>query len=216
MSEQATATRLSGELVYLTAEDLKLAASLLYQAYHDDELFLQLFQGHKADYEKRLRAAIREDLAAFWESGQPIVGIRDGDTLMGVACLTRPGASFGPGRYWHWRLKMLLTAGYLSTRQVIEKERLIQQAMPVEQFHMLAFIAVHPRYQQQGLSHLLVSAAATVLNEDSESQGVAVLVTQPHLMPLFQRHHYRSITQLSVQGVSGDLMFYARAAGSSW
>ena len=29
---------------YLTTEDLKLAASLLYQAYHDDPVFLEIFK----------------------------------------------------------------------------------------------------------------------------------------------------------------------------
>ena len=89
---------ITGELVYLVAEDFKAAASLLYQTYHDDELFKRIFRAEKPDYDKRLRAAIREDLTSFWESGQPIVGIKDGDTLLGVACLTRPGASFGPDR----------------------------------------------------------------------------------------------------------------------
>ena len=37
---------------YLAAEDLKLAASLLYQAYHDDPVFLEIFNGEKDDYEQ--------------------------------------------------------------------------------------------------------------------------------------------------------------------
>ena len=35
---------ITGELVYLVAEDLKAAASLLYQTYHDDELFKRIFR----------------------------------------------------------------------------------------------------------------------------------------------------------------------------
>ena len=34
---------------YLSAEDLKLAASLLYQAYHDDPVFLEIFSSDKSD-----------------------------------------------------------------------------------------------------------------------------------------------------------------------
>lgn len=62
---QPTTSKAKSELRYLVAEELKLAASLLYQAYHDDQLLMSLFQSDKADYEKRLRAAIREELAAF-------------------------------------------------------------------------------------------------------------------------------------------------------
>ena len=79
-------------MTYLVAEDLKVAASLLFQTYYDDELLQKIFRADKADYDKRLRAAIREDLTSFWESGQSIIGIRDGGTLLG-ACLTRPGKS---------------------------------------------------------------------------------------------------------------------------
>ena len=45
---------------YLSAHELKLAASLLYQAYHDDPVFLEIFNSDKEDYEQRLRGAIRE------------------------------------------------------------------------------------------------------------------------------------------------------------
>ena len=47
---------------YLSAHELKLAASLLYQAYHDDPVFLDIFASDKGDYEQRLRGAIREEL----------------------------------------------------------------------------------------------------------------------------------------------------------
>ena len=71
---------------YLTTEDLKLAASLLYQAYHDDPVFLEIFRGDKEDYEQRLRASIREELGAFWQAKQPMVGLYLGETMVGVAC----------------------------------------------------------------------------------------------------------------------------------
>jgi len=197
-------------LAYLAAEDLKLAASLLYQAYHDDELLLRLFQGDKPDYEKRLRAAIREDLNAFWESKQPLVGVFDGERLLGVVCLTVPGESFGPGRYWHWRVKMMLTAGYVSTKQVVEKERLIQAAIPHKTFHMIAFIAVQPNLQQQGIGDLLVQAAETVLAESKDSAGLAVYLTRDRYLALFEHHNFSKIADLNVDGIEGRLMFCER------
>lgn len=198
-------------VTYLAAEDLKLAASLLYQAYHDDEVFYSLFNGDKPDYEKRLRAAIREELNAFWEAEQPIVGIFAGDSLQGVACVTQPGKSFGPGRYWHWRLKMLLTAGYVSTRQLLEKERLIQAAIPHPEYHMLAFIAVHPRYQQQGLGDLLIRAVNTLVVETENSAGIGVYITRDFYLPLFEQHGFELLSELAVEGVPGKLLFCNRS-----
>ncbi|MGQ4276050.1 GNAT family N-acetyltransferase [Pseudidiomarina sp. E22-M8] len=213
--QPATAS-LTGELRYLVAEELKLAASLLYQAYHDDQLLMSLFQANKADYEKRLRAAIREELAAFWEAQQPMIGVFSGDSLLGVACLTEPGKSFGPGRYWHWRLKMLLTAGYVSTKQLVDKEQRIQTAIEKElgsnHYHMLAFIAVSPRYQQQGWGDVLVQAAQQALTDAPSSQGIAVLVTQSHHKQLFVQHDYQLVTQLTIGNVDGELYFYRSEA----
>ena len=108
---------------YLKAEDLKLAASLLYQAYHDDPIFLEIFDGGSNDYEQRLRASIREELAAFWQAEQPIVGLYLGEAMVGVACLNSSTKNSGTERFWHWRLKMLINAGYFSTKQLLEKEK---------------------------------------------------------------------------------------------
>ncbi|WP_051986472.1 GNAT family N-acetyltransferase [Pseudidiomarina atlantica] len=209
-------TETKSELRYLVAEELKLAASLLYQAYHDDPLLMSLFNA-KADneeYEKRLRATIREELMAFWEAEQPMIGLFAGDSLIGVVCMTMPGKSFGPGRYWHWRLKMLLTAGYVSTKQLVEKESLIQQAiadkLALEHYHMLAFIAVNPRYQQQGWGDVLVRAAQQALQDEPKSQGIALLITQPEHQSLFKQHHYEQITTLKIGEVAGELFFCKR------
>ena len=108
--------------VFLTADNLKVAASILYNAYHDDPLFMDIFQAEKEGYEGRLRSAIREELDAFWDAGQPMIGLFEDSRLLAVTCLTKPGSSFSSGRFWHWRLKMLLTAGYFSTRAMVERE----------------------------------------------------------------------------------------------
>lgn len=204
-------SELQGKLVYLASEDIRVAASLLFQAYKDDPIFTAIFNAEKEGYEARLRAAIREELAIFWQSGQPMFGYYEGDTLEGVVCLTQPSKSFGPGRYWHWRLKMLLTAGYLSTRQMVEKEQLVQDAMPVENYHMLAFIAVHPRYQQHGLGQLLVRAVNAVLHEDASSAGVGVLVTRPEYERFLASHGYKPVSTIEGSRISGQLMFLERS-----
>lgn len=208
-------SELQGKLVYLASEDIRMAASLLFQAYKDDPIFTAIFNAEKEGYEARLRAAIREELAVFWQSGQPMFGYYDGDTLGGVVCLTQPNKSFGPGRYWHWRLKMLLTAGYLSTRQMVEKEQLVQEAMPVDNYHMLAFIAVHPRYQQHGLGQLLVRAVNTVLQDDVSSAGVAVLVTRPEYERFLSSHGYKPVTSIEGSRINGQLMFLNREAADA-
>lgn len=205
-------TRNDIRAAYLVAEDLKLAASLLYQAYHDDPVFLEIFDGKKDDYEQRLRASIREELSAFWQAKQPIIGLYLGEAMVGVACLNGPDDGLGSERFWHWRLKMLLSAGYFSTKQMMEKEKLILSAVPLQRFHMLSFIAIHPLHQQHGFGHYLMAAVETVLNEHPESEGVAVYATTEKYRTFFEDVGYEKVKDVHVGNVAGSLMLHAREA----
>jgi GNAT superfamily N-acetyltransferase len=195
---------------YLSAEELKLAASLLFQSYHDDPVFLEIFNSNKEGYEQRLRASIREELNSFWQAKQPIVGLYLGESMVGVACLNSPDESVVSERFWHWRLKMLLTAGYLSTKQMIEKEKLVLASIPLKKFHMLSFIAVHPLHQHHGFGHYLMAAVNTVLEEHTDSEGVAVYATSGKFKTFFEDADYTFIKDLTIGKVSGSLMVHYR------
>ncbi len=195
---------------YLSAEELKLASSLLFQAYHDDPVFLDIFNSNKEGYEQRLRASIREELSAFWQAKQPMVGLYLGDSMVGVACLNSPDDSVESGRFWHWRLKMLLTAGYFSTKQMIEEEKKVIDAVPLEKFHMLSFIAIHPLHQHHGFGHYLMAAVNTVLEEHSGSEGVAVYATSGKFRAFFESANYQFVKDVTVGKVSGALMVHYR------
>ncbi|QOL24543.1 GNAT family N-acetyltransferase [Thalassotalea sp. LPB0316] len=209
-SEAAVQNKPEIRAEYLSAEDLKIAASLLYQAYHDDPLFLEIFNGEKEDYEQRLRAAIREELSAFWQASQPIVGLYLGEAMVGVACLNSPDQTVESERFWHWRLKMLLGAGYLSTKQMIEKEKTIMSAVPMKHYHMLSFIAIHPLHQHHGFGHYLMAAVDTILQEHSLSEGVAVFATMQKYREFFNDVDYQVVKELSFGKVSGALMVHYR------
>jgi GNAT superfamily N-acetyltransferase len=196
--------------VYLAAEDLKIAASILYLAYHDDPLFVDIFQYEKEGYESRLRSAIREELNAFWLAKQPMIGLFDDDRLVAVACLVNPGEELGPNRFWHWRLKMLLTAGYLGTKQMVEKETKVRERVPAKHFHMLSLIGVHPDQQHHGLGHVLMSAIEGIMLEDFNSEGVGMYVTLPKYLCFFEEAHYHLVEELEVGKITGHLMFRPR------
>ncbi|WP_421714343.1 GNAT family N-acetyltransferase [Alteromonas stellipolaris] len=198
--------------IYLGVDDLKVAASILFNAYVDDPLFTDIFQAEKEGYESRLRSAIREELNAFWVAEQPIVGLFDGERLLAVACLTAPDAAFGSGRYWHWRLRMLLTAGLFGTKQMLEKEEKVRALVPAVNFHMLSFIAVHPDYQHHGLGHTLLGAIDSVVEEDAKSEGVAVFVTIAKHKPFFNDDSYDVVGELSLSHVKGEVMFRRKPA----
>lgn len=197
--------------VYLAAEDLKIAASILYLAYHDDPLFVDIFQFEKEGYESRLRSAIREELNAFWLAKQPMIGLFDSDDrLVAVACLVNPDAELSPNRFWHWRLKMLLTAGYFSTKQMVDKETVVREHVPATHFHMLSLIGVHPDQQDHGLGHVLMSAVEGIMLEDPNSEGVGMYVTLPKCLSFFQDGNYNLVEELAIGQINGHLMFRPR------
>jgi GNAT superfamily N-acetyltransferase len=210
MREMSTENLADVRAEYLNAEDLKLAASLLYQAYQDDPVFLEIFNGDKPDYEQRLRALIREELGVFWQSKQPMIGLYSGETLVGVACLNSPDEGFDSNRFWHWRLKMLLSAGYVSTKQMIEKEKIIASAVPLTIYHMLSFIAIHPLHQHHGYGHYLMAAINTMLEQHQTSEGVVVFATTDKYRQFFHDVAYQFVADVTVGRVFGALMVHRR------
>ena len=196
--------------IHLSVDDLKIAASILFNAYVDDPLFVDIFQAEKEGYESRLRSAIREELNAFWVAEQPMIGLFHESRLLSVACLTGPDAAFGAGRYWHWRLRMLLTAGLFGTKQMLEKEEKVRNLVPAENFHMLSFIAVHPNYQHAGLGHILLGAIDSIVNDDVAAEGVAVFVTVPKHKLFFSDDNYSVVGELCLSHVKGEVMFRNR------
>ncbi|MDP7591387.1 MAG: GNAT family N-acetyltransferase [Litorilituus sp.] len=206
----ATESKLDIRATYLSAEEIKLAASLLFQAYHDDAVFLDIFNSSKEGYEQRLRASIREELSVFWQAKQPMVGLYLGESMVGVACLNSPDDRISSGRFWHWRLKMLLNTGYFSTKQMIEKEQRVLCAVPLKKFHMLSFIAIHPLHQHHGFGQYLMAAVNTVLEEHGDSEGVAVYATSGKFRKFFEEADYQFVEKITVGQVSGALMVYYR------
>lgn len=206
----ATENDVDVRATYLGAEELKLAASLLYQAYHDEPVFLDIFNSEKDDYEQRLRTSIREELNAFWQAKQPMIGLYKGETLMGVVCINSPDDSLTSDRFWHWRLKMLLGSGYFSTKKMIKKEQTVFAAVPMKKFHMLSFIAVHPLHQQKGFGQYLMAAVNTILEEHADSEGVAVYATTEKFKAFFHTANYQLVDDVTIGKVSGSLMVYYR------
>lgn len=210
MNDVKIATESEVRAQYLTAPELKLAASLIYQAYHDDPVFIDIFDNSSSGYEQKLRASIREELAAFWQAKQPILGLYLGEALVGVACLHSPAEGISSDRFWHWRLKMMLSAGYVSTKQIIQKEQQIIDAVPMERFHILSFVAIHPLHQHHGFGHYLMAGVNTVLEDDETSEGVAIYVTTEKYKPFFQECDYSLISEITVGNVTGPLMVHFR------
>ena len=195
--------------VYLTAEDLRIAASILYNAYHDDPFFLEaLFNGDQAQYEQKLRGAIREELNEIWQQEQALIGMFVGERLVGVACIMTQQIPLGEARYWHWRLKMLLSTGWQSTQALIHKENQIIDNLPSNQCGILQFIAIANNEQGKGYGSLLVKAVQSWCDEQRHLDGVGVFANTAAHISLFTDHGFETLEPLEIGKVSGELLFY--------
>lgn len=195
---------------FLTAEDHHIAASLLYQAYHDDELYQDFFNykdDNKIDYEKKLRAVIREELACFWQTRQPMIGVYVDGQLKGVACINVLQSGLNAERLWHWRLKMQLQAGRISTKQLIEKEQRVQEALKArEATGLISLIAVDPHCQQQGVGRFLLRAIDDGAKQ-SGCKGVSLLLTRDKYSKLFKEEGYDDIGSLQFSQINAHLLY---------
>ncbi|MCE9685118.1 GNAT family N-acetyltransferase [Shewanella sp. AS16] len=195
--------------VYLTAEDLRIAASIIYNAYHDDPLFMDaLFKGDKVAYEQKLRAAIREELNELWKQEQALIGWFDGERLIGVACIITQQVPLGDARYWHWRLKMLMGTGWQSTQALMKKESSILEHLPSKDCGILQFIALAPNEQGKGHGSHLVQAVLSWCDEQLALDGVGVFVNNAKQLALFSKNGFTRLTSLTIGKVEGELLFY--------
>jgi len=195
--------------VYLTAEDLRVAASILYNAYHDDPFFIDaLYGGDLAMYEQKLRGAIREELNELWQQEQALIGLFDDERMVGVACIVTQQVPLGEARYWHWRLKMVISTGWQSTQALIKKEVCLLEHLPSPNCGILQFIAISPTEQSKGLGSQLVEAVLSWCDEQPELDGVGVFVSESSHAQLFSQHGFALLEAISIGKVAGELLFY--------
>jgi GNAT superfamily N-acetyltransferase len=201
----------SADLVarYLNPEDYNIAASLMYQAYQNDDLLQHILGFDKADpsqYEKKLRMLIREELTSFWQSQQHIIGIFHQDSLLAVSCVLKLSSELSANRVWHWRLKLMFGAGILSTKQLIEKEKRIRIALEAyRDIYFLSLFAVDPHVQHQGLGRYLLRAVDDIV-KSNHAGGSAIFVTNNRHIQLFESEGYDISEALSFTKVTGKLL----------
>ncbi|WOT04252.1 GNAT family N-acetyltransferase [Shewanella youngdeokensis] len=195
--------------VYLTAEDLRIAASIIYNAYHDDPFLIDaLHCDDTLQYEQKLRGAIREELNELWQQEQGLIGLFLGKRLVGVACIATQQVPLGEARYWHWRMKMLISAGWKSTQAWMKKEHQIIESLPSNHFAILQFIAISTNEQGKGYGSELVKTVLSWCDEQPDLDGVGVFVSDPLHRVLFSTQGFDKLEELAIGSVTGELMLY--------
>ncbi|WP_345333932.1 GNAT family N-acetyltransferase [Ferrimonas pelagia] len=198
----ATETEATPLIRHLAAEELRIAASILLNAYKDDPFFRAVFPAQ--EYEQRLRAAIREELQELWQRQQGFIGLELDGALIAVACLSDGHYPLGQARFWNWRLKMALGTGWHGARQWMAREQEIMAQLADEHTDLLQFVAVSPGYQRRGFGEALLRSVVTTQREAGR-HALATLNYWPELTTLFERLGFRSVAAIHVGQVEGRL-----------
>lgn len=197
--------------VYLTAEDLRLAASIIFNAYHDDPLFKAILVDiSESQYEQKLRAVIREELNKLWQQEQHLIGLFQGKRLLGVLGITTQGEAKSDWSFWQWRIKMLAGTGWQATQSLIDKDKSIASHLPSKNCGMIQFMCINPCVQGEGLGRQLLETSVSWCNEQPDLDGLGVFVNQANLVNLFNMSGFMPVQHIEYRGISGQLLFYPR------
>ncbi|MDO7643145.1 MAG: GNAT family N-acetyltransferase, partial [Reinekea forsetii] len=129
------------------------ARSLLYHSYKDEPTFKYLLDAQRPGYKQRIRATIRELIGLHMDRGGFIFGVvhKADDRLLGVAFFSDLQLKMDISKQLFWRLKMILTAGFESTRRFVDYFNDVQESLPSKNHRMVSLIGIHPDFQKQGL-----------------------------------------------------------------
>ena len=204
------ATAMHSTLTYLKHHHHRAAIEILFQAYQHDPMYQYVFGAEPSNYNNGLRILFQEELAVFEQNQQPIVGAVEGESLLGAAFVLEPHSPLGGNRQWNWRMRMLRIAGVAPTSRLLEKEQRINQALPCKNCHQISALAVAPEWQQQGIGETLLSGMASLVDEHPSSEGCAVFVSNPKLLPWLVGHGYQQVTSIEFSHCQGVLMYRPR------
>jgi N-acetylglutamate synthase-like GNAT family acetyltransferase len=102
----------------------------------------------------------------------------------------------------------MLSAGYLQTNQLIEKERTIRSALQKQgNYYFLAFVAVDPHFHGQGFGRYLLRGLDDLVKSNSQSSGMAIFLTRKEHTDFFKTEGFEVFKQLTFNRVQGELLF---------
>ena len=174
------------------------ARSLLYHSYKDEPTFKYLLDAQRPGYKQRIRATIRELIGLHMDRGEFIFGVvhKADDRLLGVAFFSDLQLKMDKSKQLFWRLKMILTAGFESTRRFVDYFNDVQESLPSKNHRMVSLIGIHPDFQKQGLGKLLLESIHAITDQDENSIGLFLDTGNNRYLDFYQSLSYEVFTEL--------------------
>ena len=183
------------------------AISILVHAYRDEPTFRYLFNHRKPGYQQRVRATVRELIDLYFELNQEAIGILADDTLVAVAFVGEPELRLNLGDQISWRIRMVLTAGFASTRRYIDYHEKIKALLPQPQAHQLPLMGVNPAYQNKGYGRMLLKSVEALCAENSRGSGLVLDTGSRQYLPFYESEGFRSIGTVRLGDFEDHILF---------
>lgn len=183
------------------------AKSILFHAYRHDPTFQYLFDHKRPGYEKRVRATIRELLSLYLEFNQDAIGVMVDDTLVAVAFIGEPDLRLDLAEQLSWRLRMVLTAGFSSTRRYLDYHKQIKALLPQPQAHQLPLMGVHPKYQNRGYGRLLLKTVERLCEENPRGTGLVLDTGNSRYLGFYESEGFRPLGKIQLGNFEDYVLF---------
>lgn len=202
-------------IVQLDETALSEAKSILYQAYRHEPTFQYLFDHRRPGYDKRVRATIRELLSLYFELDQDAIGVMADDTLVAVAFIGEPQLRLNLTEQFSWRLRMIMTAGFASTRRYLDYHEKIRSMLPAEGTYQLPLMGVHPKYQNRGYGRRLLSAVEARCSQNPQGTGLVLDTGNSRYLPFYESEGFRSLGTVRLGDYEDFVLFRAPDTASA-
>ncbi|QFS87191.1 MULTISPECIES: GNAT family N-acetyltransferase [unclassified Marinobacter] len=183
------------------------AQSILCHAYREDPTFQYLFDHRRAGYDQRVRATVRELIDLYLELNQDAVGVMKGDTLIAVAFIGDPELRMNLAEQLSWRIRMVLTAGFASTRRYLDYHQKIRDLLPHPKAHQLPLMGVNPKYQNQGYGRVLLKAVEKLCEENPRGKGLVLDTGNSRYLPFYESEGFRSLGKIRLGDFEDHVLF---------
>ncbi|MDC0663387.1 GNAT family N-acetyltransferase [Marinobacter sp. SS21] len=183
------------------------AKSILFQAYRHEPTFQYLFDHRRPGYEQRVRATIRELIGLYFELNQEAIGVMVNETLVAVAFIGDPELRLNLADQFSWRLRMVLTAGFASTRRYLEYHDRIRAMLPQPQAHQLPLMGVHPKYQNRGYGRLLLETVQRLCEDNPRGSGLVLDTGNSRYLQFYESEGFRSLGKVKLGDFEDHVLF---------
>ncbi len=183
------------------------ARSILYHAYRNEPTFQYLFDHRRPGYEQRVRATIRELIDLYYELRQDAVGVMVNDTLVAVAFIGDPELRMNLADQFSWRIRMVLTTGFASTRRYLDYHQKIRDLLPQPLAHQLPLMGVNPAYQNRGYGRLLLKTVERLCSENPRGSGLVLDTGNSRYLPFYESEGFRSLGKIKLGDFEDHVLF---------